>query len=42
MGLLHGFLVTRVDTLDCNGAIEMVGLHLEGLLSVERFMVDGG
>jgi len=42
MGLLHGFLVTKADTSDRTGAIEMVSLHLKDLGSVEKFMVDGG
>ena len=42
MGLLHGFLVTTADETDRNGAIEMVGLHLDGLSRVRKFVVDGG
>ena len=42
MGLLHGFLITKADTTDRDGAIEMVGLHLGGLSSVQKFMADGG
>ena len=42
MGLLHGFLVTTADETDRNGAIEMVGLHLDGLSRVRKHVVDGG
>jgi len=42
MGLLHGFLITKADTGDRDGAVEMVGLHLDDLSSVRKFMVDGG
>jgi len=42
MGLPHGFLVTTADETGRNGAIEMVGLHLDGLSRVRKFVVDGG
>jgi len=42
LGLPHGFLVTTADETYRNDAIEMVGLHLDGLSRVRKFAVDGG
>lgn len=41
-GLPHALLVTTANITDRNGAIEMIGLNLESLSEVKKFLVDGG
>ena len=41
-GLPHAIIVTKADVTDRDGAIEMIGLNLDNLSSVEKFLVDGG
>ena len=42
MGLPHAVLVTTANVTDRNGALEMLGLNLDNLSNVQRFLVDGG
>jgi len=42
MGLPHALLVTTADVTDRNGAIQMIGLNINDLCHVEKFLVDGG
>lgn len=42
MGLPHAILVTTANVTDRDGAIQMIRLNLDDLLSVEKFVVDGG
>ena len=42
MGLPHAVLITTADVTDRNGALEMIGLNLDTLSSVKKFVVDGG
>lgn len=42
LGLPHALLVTRANTTDRDGAIEMIGLNLKSLSSIGKFLVDGG
>ena len=41
-GLPHAILITTANVTDRKGAIEMIILNLENLLSIEKFLVDGG
>lgn len=41
-GLPHALLVTTANVTDRNGAIEMIGINLENLSEVKKFLVDGG
>lgn len=41
-GLPHALLVTRANTTDRDGAIEMVSLNLDALSEVKKILVDGG
>ena len=41
-GLPHALLVTTANVTDRNGAIEMIGVNLENLSEVKKFLVDGG
>jgi len=41
-GLPHAVLVTTADVTDRNGALEMIGLNLDTLSNVGKFLVDGG
>ena len=34
--------MTRANVTDRNGAVEMIGLNLDSLSAVEKFLVDGG
>ena len=42
MGLPHAVLVTTANVTDRDGAIEMIGLNLDTLSCVKKFLVDGG
>ena len=41
-GLPHAVLVTTANVTDRNGALEMIGLNLDTLCEVKKFLVDGG
>ena len=41
-GLPHAVLVTTANVSDRDGALEMIGLNLENLSSIKKFIVDGG
>jgi transposase len=41
-GLPHAIIVTTADITDRQGAIKMIGLNLDNLSSVKKFLVDGG
>ena len=42
MGLPHAIFITTANVTDRNGAIEMIGLNLDNLSYVRKFLVDGG
>ena len=42
LGLPHAVHITCANVTDRNGALEMIGLHLEDLSCVRSFLVDGG
>jgi transposase len=42
LGLPHAVLVTTANAGDRDGALEMIGLNLDNLSRVEKFIVDGG
>ena len=42
LDLPHAVHVTCADVTDRKGAKEMIGLHIENLSSVKKFVVDGG
>jgi len=42
MGLPHAVMITTANVTDRNGALEMIGLNLDNLSRVQKFVVDGG
>jgi transposase len=40
-GLPHAILVTTANVTDRDGALEMIGLNLDNLTDIEKFVVDG-
>jgi len=42
LGLPHAILVTTANVGDREGMLEMIGLNLDNLSRVEKFVVDGG
>ena len=41
-GLPHAILITTANVSDRDGALEMIGLNLDNLSCVKKFIVDGG
>ena len=41
-GLPHAVLVTTANVTDRDGALETIGLNVENLSEVKKFLVDGG
>lgn len=42
LGLPHALHVSRANTTDRDGAVEMLSLNLDSLSSINKFLVDGG